>query len=107
MGKRAATMRPLRLLVYDRTCIRPVSPSAGAPRSGERGLGLSTVWSVGSALYLGLRRIDAALGVSSWDEALAWLATYEPARRIAEVQYWGHGQWGRDLVGNDPLDAGA
>ncbi len=54
-----------------------------------------------------LGRVDAARGVASWGEALEWLATYEPTRTIGEIQYWGHGRWGRILVGDEVLDAGS
>jgi hypothetical protein len=74
----------VRLLVFDRTCR------------------LSRIWSAGSRLYRRLGRIDAAQVVASWDEALAWLATHE---RVSEIQYWGHGKWGRALVGDESFDA--
>jgi hypothetical protein len=94
--------RGLRLLVYDRTC-------AGAPGWLARP-GLTTAWTAGSWLYRGLGRIDAAFGADSWDQALAWLARAgdgaDRGRPIAEVQYWGHGKWGRVLVDKDPLAAG-
>jgi hypothetical protein len=57
---------------------------------------------MGAQLYRGLRRVDAVVGVSSWDEALAWLAQHEA---ISEIQYWGHGKWGRAYVDYDILDA--
>ncbi|HLL22587.1 MAG TPA: DUF4347 domain-containing protein [Kofleriaceae bacterium] len=79
----------MRLLVYDRTCVR------------KRGR-LSGLWKAGARLYQRLGRIDAAHGVATWDEAFAWLATHE---RIDELQYWGHGEWGRVLVEKDTLDA--
>src|SRR5262245_30047524 len=82
----------LRLLVFDRTC-------TGSP------VGLSTTWSVGAKLYRGLGRLDAARGVSSWGEALSWLG--EQRESIEEIQYWGHGKWGRVLVADDVLDATA
>ena len=66
---------------------------------------LTPLWASGSILYRGLRRIDAAHGVASWDEALTWLAS-QPAS-ITEIQYWGHGTWGGARVGADRLDAGA
>lgn len=73
----------MRVVVYDKTCVR-----------GRRGL--SPVWAAGTKLYRGLRRIDAAQGVASWDEAIAWLlAQREP---IEEIQYWGHGKWGCALI---------
>lgn len=82
----------MRVIVFDRTCVR------------TRGR-LSPIWATGARLYRGLGRIDAVQGVASWDEALAWLAAQpEPIR---EIQYWGHGKWGRVLVGEDALDASA
>ncbi|MBX3227682.1 MAG: DUF4347 domain-containing protein [Labilithrix sp.] len=84
-------MTALRLIVYDRTCTR-------------WGVGLSTAWAAGARLYHRLDRHDAAYGATSWADALAWIASYEPSRSIAEVQYWGHGKWGRVLAGDDRLD---
>jgi hypothetical protein len=81
-------------MVYDRTC-------------KKYGVGLSTAWSSGATLYRGLRRLDAAVGVTSWAEAFAWLSTHEPSRPIAEIQYWGHGRWGRIFVAEDVFDAAA
>ena len=89
-------MSDLRLMIYDRTCVGPRVP-----------VGLTTAWSAGSVLYRGLRRIDATFGATSWKEALEWLATYEVSRRIAEIQYWGHGRWGRVMIDKDPFDASA
>jgi hypothetical protein len=84
----------LRLMIYDRTCV------------GERvPLGLSTAWGAGSVLYRTQGRLDGSFGATSWDDAFDWLARYEPSRSIAEIQYWGHGQWGRALVDDDVLDA--
>jgi hypothetical protein len=53
-------------------------------------------------VYRALRRIDARRGVSSWDEALQWVAAApEP---IEELQYWGHGKWGAAFVGGEVFD---
>jgi hypothetical protein len=79
----------MRLVVYDRTCIR------------ERGR-LSPIWAAGVGLYRRLGRIDDSLGVASWDEALDWLATQRDP--IHEIQYWGHGKWGRALVEHHAFD---
>jgi hypothetical protein len=88
----ATVSKPLRLLVYDATQrTRP-----------PRALGLS--WQVGSYLYRGLGHIDAALGARSFEEAFAWLATHERERPIAELQFWGHGKWGRALIDRESLD---
>jgi hypothetical protein len=88
--------RGLRLMVYDRTCVAKLAP-----------VGLSTAWAAGSVLYRGLNRLDAAFGASSWDEALTWLGSYDASRPIAEIQYWGHGRWGRVHIDKDVLDAAA
>jgi hypothetical protein len=81
----------VRVVVFDRTCI------------GSGG-NLSPIWAAGSALYRAVRRFDAVHGVASWREAFERLATHD---RIDELQYWGHGKWGRVLVGDDALDADA
>jgi hypothetical protein len=82
-----------RLLVYDRTCMQ------------GNGGNLTHAWKLGSKLYRGLRRIDAAQGVASWSEALDWVLSYEGP--IDEIQYWGHGKWGCALVDSERLDASA
>lgn len=90
--------RPLRLLVFDCTCVgRGARP------------GLSDAWRAGKVLYRGLGRIDAAFGASSWSEALGWLVreAERTGRPLGEVQYWGHGRRGRGLVDADLLDVGS
>jgi hypothetical protein len=82
----------VRVVVYDKTCVK------------TRGR-LSPIWAAGARLYRGLRRIDAAKGVASWDEAFAWLGSQREA--IHEIQYWGHGKWGRALVAEDSFDTRA
>jgi hypothetical protein len=67
-------------------------------------MGLSHVWWTGARLYRTLGRLDAHHGVSSWEEALTWLAEHEPDRPIAEIQYWGHGKWGAARIGTESFD---
>ena len=55
-------------------------------------------------MYRRLGRIDRARSVTSWSEALAWLGAQDES--IDELQYWGHGHWGRVLVDGEALDAG-
>ena len=88
---------PLRLMIYDRTCTGPrMRP------------GLSHAWWSGGQLYgRVLRRLHAWHGVTSWVEGLAWAAQVAPDRPIAELQFWGHGKWGRAFVGRDLLDSAA
>ena len=74
----------MRVLVYDRTQ-----------------KALTAAWSAGSVLYRGLRRIDAAKGVASWDEAFAFLREIDGP--IDELQYWGHGKWGAALADQQVL----
>lgn len=84
----------LRLVVYDATQ-RLRRPKA---------LGLS--WQYGSHLYRALGRVDAAYGAGSFADALAWLARHESARPLQEVQFWGHGKWGRIFIDRESLDRG-
>ncbi|MCA9658585.1 MAG: DUF4347 domain-containing protein [Myxococcales bacterium] len=82
-------------MIYDRTC------------RGRRGLpGLSHAWITGALLYRGLGRFDATRGVTTWTEALDWLASFGD-RPIASIQYWGHGKWGSARVADEALDADA
>jgi len=87
--------QPLRLVVYDAT------QRARPPRA----LGLS--WQLGTYLYRGLGRVDAAFGARSFAEAFSWLSTHERERPIAELQFWGHGRWGRALIERESFDRSA
>lgn len=85
---------PLRLMIYDDTC-----------RGARASLGLTHSWIAGAWLYQKLDRLDACRGVRSFAEALSWLAEVQPHRPLAEVQFWGHGKWGRACLHRDVLDA--
>lgn len=84
---------PLRLVVYDATQVerRP------------RLLGWS--WRAGSLLYRAQGAVDASFGARSFEAALGWLAGMK--RPIAELQFWGHGKWGRALIDRESLDRAA
>jgi hypothetical protein len=87
---------PLRLLIYDRTCV------------GRRWLpGLTDAWRVGSRLYGALGRLDGVCGAGSWGEALDWLGAFQPEARLGEIQYWGHGRWGNARLAGEVLDEAA
>lgn len=86
-------VRPLRLLVYDRTC-RGHGPLPG----------LSHAWWTGRWFYRALGRLDGALAADSWQQALEWLASTGADAPIAEVQFWGHGRWGNARIGDEILD---
>jgi hypothetical protein len=82
----------MRLVVYDATQqLRP-----------PRALGLS--WRYGTRLYRALGRVDAAYGAGSFADALDWLSRIEPGRSIEELQFWGHGKWGRIFIAAEALD---
>lgn len=83
-----------RLLVYDRT----------RPR-GE--FWLRSAWATGARIYKSLGRIDAYFGASSWAEALDWLVAQGPDESIDEIQYWGHGKWGKVYIASDILSVTA
>ncbi len=80
-----------RLLVYD-----------GSAKAGEKLL--RTAWSTGAKLYRGMRRVQAIHGATSWDDALLWLASEGQKGSIDEVQFWGHGKWGKVYIADDVLE---
>lgn len=82
----------LRLVIYDAT------QSSRPPRA------LGRSWQFGTGLYRALGRVDGAYGARSFADAFAWLTRYEPSRSIAELQFWGHGKWGRVFIDREPLD---
>ncbi len=84
--------RPLRLVVFDAT----------QRQRQPRALGYS--WQYGTHLYRALGRVDAALGARDFQQTFEWLKTHEPERQIAELQFWGHGRWGRIMIDGEMLD---
>jgi hypothetical protein len=90
---REAVSSPLRLLVYDAT-------QAQRP---PRLLGLS--WRAGASLYRARGLLDAAFGATNFEAALEFLAQAE--RPIEEIQFWGHGKWGRALIARESFDRSA
>ncbi len=85
----------MRLMLYDRTCTTHFG--------GRLPVGLTHAWQIGARYYRGLGRLDAWKGITSWTEGLRWLASHDAP--IHEVQFWGHGRWGRAMVGADALSA--
>lgn len=85
---------PLRVMVYDQTDVGPWYRP-----------GLSHSWWLGGWLYRGLGRLDAWRGFRRWPDALDWLEEISRDRPLGEVQYWGHGKWGRLMMDRDALTA--
>jgi hypothetical protein len=67
-----------------------------------RALGAS--WHAGALLYRSMGYVDATFGARSFAEALDWALRTARDRPIGELQYWGHGKWGRILVDRESLD---
>lgn len=87
----------LKLVLYDDTCRTDIG----------WGTGLTHTWIAGKMLYRARGVIDDAFGVTSWAQALEWLVARSGEQDIREVQYWGHGKWGRAFVGEESLDVSA
>lgn len=83
-----------RLLIYDAT--RP---------DGE--FWLRSAWATGARLYKSLGRIDAFFGARNWTEALEWAGAQATGGGIDEIQYWGHGKWGKVYIASDILSLAA
>jgi hypothetical protein len=86
---------PLLLIIYDDTC------------RSRFGQGLSTIWSAGAKLYRARGAVSHVEGVRDWPQALRVLAETAADRTIDEIQFWGHGRWGRLFVGEQVLDSSA
>src|SRR5258708_2465119 len=85
----------LRLILFDRTC------------QNRAGFGLSRAWSTGSRMYSLLGRSDGVHGARSFADALTWLSSFRATEPIAELQFWGHGKWGRIFIDREALDRSA
>jgi hypothetical protein len=68
------------------------------------GLGLSRAWSTGSRMYSLMGRSDGAHGARRFSDGLDWLSNFRASEPIAELQFWGHGKWGRIFIGKETLD---
>lgn len=88
--------RPLRVMLFDRSC-RGRGPAPG----------LSHAWAAGGAFYRRLGRIDACFGAGSWAQGLDWLLEASRERPIAQIQFWGHGEWGGVWIDEELLTTAA
>jgi len=83
----------LRLMIYDAT-----------ERRWGRLINLSMIWRIGGRLYRLLGRLDHYHGATNWQDALSWLGRIASSQPISEIQFWGHGRWGRALISQEVLD---
>ena len=87
-------------MLYDQTCT--------THHIGVRWpVGLTHAWSTGGPLYRQLGRLDAHAGASTWEEGLRWLAEVGGDEPIEEIQFWGHGNFGRANMANQALTVDA
>lgn len=85
-----------RLMIYDNTTIKD-----GWDGFGSDALAYS--WLAGGKLYRIMRSLDKVKGVSSWEEALDWIIEQGKIEPISQIQFWGHGSWGRVWIGKQAL----
>lgn len=85
-----------RLMIYDDTTIED-----GWDGFGSDALAYS--WLAGGRLYRWFRWLDTVQGVTSWDEALDWLIEQGKKEPISQIQFWGHGSWGRAWIGKESI----
>ena len=86
----------VRILIYDQHC-----------RGPGKSRWLSRSFRAGASLFGGARFFDAVIPSTSWAQALRETLRVAHHQSIDEIQVWGHGKWGRALIGDDTLDASA
>jgi len=84
---------PVRLVVFDAT------QRSRPPRW------LGQAWHVGSNLYRWRGSVDGAFGARTFESAFAWLERVQ--HPVQELQFWGHGKWGRALIDKQSWDRSA
>lgn len=52
-------------------------------------------WITGGKFYKWFRGVEHHAGFSDWLEAIDWILSVEPNRKINSIQYWGHGSQGK------------
>ena len=86
-------------MLYDRTC------------RGGRSPGLSHAWAAAARCITRSAASMAGMARRAWAEGLDWLLDASRDRPIAEIQFWGHGEWGgawieEELLTSTALSAG-
>lgn len=60
-------------------------------------------WITGGKFYKMFRGVEHHDGFLSWTEALKWILSVEPDRKINSIQFWGHGSPGRVWINEEFL----
>lgn len=83
----------MRILIYDHDCKGP-GPTHWLAHS----------FRLGVKVFGGARFFDAVIPSESWAQALRGVLCASTHEAIEEIQFWGHGKWGRALIGEESLD---
>ena len=62
-------------------------------------------WVTGGKFYKLFRSVEHYNGFDNWIEALKWICSVEPDKKINSLQFWGHGSPGRVWINGDFLSA--
>jgi len=84
-----------RLMIYDATTLKD-----GLDWKEDS---LAYSWLAGGRLYRIVNFLEKSKGVTSWSEGLDYLIEEGKKKKISQVQFWGHGLWGRAYIGGDKL----
>lgn len=68
-------------------------------------------WITGGKFYKWFHSVEHHAGFDNWSDAIDWILSVEPDRKINSIQYWGHGSqgkvWmnGKAITFNDFIDS--
>ncbi len=62
-------------------------------------------WITGGKLYQMFHGVEHHKGFDNWIEALEWINTVEPDKKINSIQYWGHGSAGMVWMNNSAINS--
>jgi len=62
-------------------------------------------WITGGKFYKLFRSVEHHSGFESWIDALKWINSVEPDKKINSLQFWGHGSPGRVWINEEYLSA--
>lgn len=60
-------------------------------------------WIAGGHFYKMFRSLEETKGCMDWIDALKYLSSVQPEKKIDTIQFWGHGTPGRVWINNDFL----
>jgi hypothetical protein len=69
----------------------------------QKGTLLDESWFVGAWTAKNLRRFDHKIAATNWPDALDKLLDISKDKKISELHYWGHGNWGKIYMGKKAI----